>query len=72
MFKGTVQDVPALKAPGFCFAQSLTPFHKFGDASSLTHYVIEYQSNVAYAGFKAAFLADTLNEQFGAFKAGAV
>merc|ERR1711988_878839 len=68
IFRGEVLDVPALKAPGFCFAQSVTPFHKFGDASSFSNYVIEYQSDVAYAGFKAAFLADTLNEQFGAFK----
>merc|ERR1711990_631816 len=69
IFSGIVQDVPSLKAPGFCFAQSVTPFHHFGDASAFSSYVIDYQSSTAYAGFKAAFLADTLNEQFGAFKA---
>ena len=34
-----------------------------------THHAPRYKSDVAYAGFKAAFVADTWNTQFGAFKA---
>ena len=64
-----VEDVPALKAPGFCFARTDTFLvKKFGDASNTTKMVFEYRSSVPYKGFKAAFVADTINTQFGAFK----
>merc|ERR1711865_806778 len=69
VFKGVVVDVPALKAPGFCFARSFTTRFQFSDASSFTNLTIEFKSSVAYTGFKAGFVADTLNTQFGAFKA---
>jgi len=69
IFRGVVQDVPSLKAPGFCFARTLSFSWDFADASNYTNFVIEYKSSIAYAGFKASFLADTLNSQFGAFKA---
>ena len=67
---GVVEDLPHSQAPGFCFARTNTFFHKmFGDASSFTHLEITYRSTVAYKGFKAGFVADTLDTQFGAFKA---
>merc|ERR1719487_999761 len=68
-FVGTVEIVPSLKAPGFCFARTMTTKSQFADASAFTHLDIEYTSTVAYAGFKAAFAADTLIPQFQSFKA---
>ena len=72
MFEGVVEDVPSLKAPGFCFARTSTFLHMhqaFGDASNFTSLEITYKAPIAYKGFKAAFVADTLDTQFGSFKA---
>merc|ERR1711924_319521 len=70
VFVGEVQDVPSLKAPGFCFARTMTVFSSsFKDASNYSSYQIEYQAGVPYKGFKAAFVSDTIDSQFGAFKA---
>jgi len=70
VFAGTVELVPSLKAPGFCFARTLLTFsYDFPDASKYNNLEISFRAPIAYNGFKAAFLADTLNNQFGAFKA---
>jgi len=68
-FIGTVEIVPSLKAPGFCFAKTATGKSDFPDVSSATALEIEYTAAVDYAGFKAAFAADTLIAQFESFKA---
>jgi len=68
-FVGTVEIVPSLKAPGFCFARTMTVSKQFADASAFSHLEIEYQSANTYTGFKAAFAADTLIPQFTSFKA---
>merc|ERR1719498_1639728 len=57
------------KAPGFCFARTMTVSSQFADASAYSHLEIEYQSKNTYTGFKAAFAADTLIAQFQSFKA---
>merc|ERR1711990_271224 len=60
VFAGTVEIVPALKAPGFCFARTLLTFSSdFPDASNYDSLEIQFLSSIAYTGFKAAFLADT-------------
>ena len=70
LFAGIVELVPSLKAPGFCFARTLLTFsYDFPDASKYSNLQISYRASIAYNGFKAAFVADTLNNQFGAFKA---
>jgi len=69
VFEGVVQDVPSLKAPGFCFARTFSFSWQFPDVSAYSNYVIEYKSDIAYSGFKAAFVSDTIDAQFGAFKA---
>jgi len=68
-FIGTVEIVPSLKAPGFCFAKTATGKSDFPDCSSATALEIEYTAAVDYTGFKAAFAADTLIAQFESFKA---
>merc|ERR1711907_678218 len=56
VFQGEVQNVPSLKAPGFCFARTLLTFSKdFPDASAYTSLQISYQSSIPYTGFKADF-----------------
>merc|ERR1712100_150342 len=45
IFSGVVQNVPSLKAPGFCFARTNTFFSSnFEDASNYTYFQIEYKT----------------------------
>jgi len=69
MWKGTVKDVPSLKAPGFCNLETKKNFDHFPDASGNSHIVVVAKSTIPYDGFKISFAADTFNPQFKSFKA---
>lgn len=70
MWNGEVKNVPSLKAPGFCNAETVNWFAKFADVSAFTHLLIRARSSTPeYRGFKVSFAADTLNVQFHSFKA---
>jgi len=67
-WKGTVEIVPSLSAPGFCNFETMG-LHKFADASPFTHLILRMKSSIDYLGWKISFAADTLNPQFKSFKA---
>merc|ERR1711871_1368362 len=70
IWNGEVKNVPSLKAPGFCNAETVNWFAKFADVSAFTHLLIHARSSTPnYRGFKVSFAADTLNVQFHSFKA---
>jgi len=67
---GNCNIVPSLKAPGFCNAETTSPFTTtFNDASGFTHLQIKMRSMVNYYGMKVSFAANTLMPQFKSFKA---
>lgn len=69
-FTGEVKIVPALKAPGFCFARTntLSP-DDFPDVSGFKYLQLVVRNNGPLSSFKVAFAADTVSPQFKCFKA---
>lgn len=70
VFAGEVKIVPALQAPGFCFARTLTSkVGDFPDVSSYKNFDITVRNRGPLESFKVAFAADTTSPQFKCFKA---
>jgi len=67
---GDCKIVPSLQAPGFCNAETSGSYKtRFNDARGFKFISILIRSRVSYNGMKVSFAANTINPQFGCYKA---